>query len=246
MLSTKSKRRMFRRKGKKTLTKRRFRKARDVGDFASCSVRRTLAGPVGGNFVTGTMYEFTQCSLNTFLRASTIARGYQHYRIKKITLTLKPAYDTYQSAVGGSSRPQMYYIIDKSGSVPVGVTLEGLKQMGAKPRSFDDKPMSILWRPSVLQDTQNNALAGEASAYKISPWLSTVNNDINHYGIWWYAEQLFNPGSQYNAEVEVQFEFKKPLWGASTSATPAYSVKPALEDNSPDGIENGPDGMTVH
>lgn len=242
---------------KRTYRKKRLTRAKDVGDFASLSVSRTLAPAQGPNFVTNVMYDMRETSLNTFQRAIQVARAYQHYRIKKITLTLKPSYDTYQAgAVGGSSRPNVYFMIDKSGSIPVNATLEQLKQMGAKPHRFDEKPFKISWRPSVLNAAQDNALAPESSQYKISPFLSTSTNpingpfvasDINHLGIFWYVEQLFGGGIQYNAEIEVQFQFKKPLWppASGEEPAPAMKVKVALTDSSSDGIMNGPDSNNL-
>jgi len=236
--------------------KRTFRKAKDVSEFASLSESRTLAPDAGGNFLTNQMYDMRETSLNTFVRASNVAKAYQHYRIKKITLTLKPTYDTYQinPGVASSSRPNLYFMIDKSGSIPVNPTLEQLKRMGAKPHRFDEKPFSISWRPSVLNAAQDNALVPESSQYRISPWLSTSTNpingpwvasDINHLGIFWYVEQLFVGGLQYNIDIEVQFQFKKPLYSIGAgegSAAPAQKVTVAILNNSSDGIQGGPDG----
>lgn len=235
-------RRMYRRKAKKTLTKRRrpFRRVRDVADIASCSVKRTIVPDAGGNFLTNVMYNMRDTVLATYLRAVQVSRAYQHYRIKKIALTLKPTYDTYQIGAGNPSRPQIYYIIDKSGSIPAGINLEALKQMGAKAHRFDEKPFTISWRPSVLTADQTNVGTLPAQ-YKISPFLSTDQDQVDHLGVFWFVEQLFGGGVQYNAEVEVQFEFKKPKWTTLVVGSEGNGVKPALEDNSADGIVGGPD-----
>lgn len=228
--------------------------ARDVPDMASLSVTRTInqEGPVG-NFNTNQMYELRNVSLVSYDRAVQVAKAYQHYRIKKVTLTLKPVYDTYAQGIGANiSRPNLYYMIDKSGSLPDNITLEQLKQMGAKPVSFDEKPIKISWRPSVLTgDTTAPGVLGSAQ-YKISPWLSTSANPlvnpwnpstVDHLGVLWFVEQLFAPaeGITYNAEVEVQFQFKKPLMPASDGALSARKVVVAQLDNSRDGIIDGPD-----
>lgn len=234
--------------------RRGFRKARDVGDYASCSVKRTITPEGGGNFATNTLYDFRNCDLASFDRAVNIASEYQHYRIKKITLTLKPTFDTYQQAAGGGSRPNVYYMIDKSGSLPDNLTLEAMKQMGAKAHRFDEKPFTISWRPSVLTGDTNAPGALASAQYKISPWLSTNRNPlvnpwaastIDHLGVFWYVEQLFVGGVQYNAEVEVQFQFKKPLHLAVSGAPAAMKVAVAVEDNSSDGIVGGPDSNPI-
>lgn len=235
---------MNRRKGMTT--------ARDVKDFASLSVKRTITPVGGGNFATNVMYEDRNEDLNSYDRAVQVAKAYQHFRIKKITLTLKPTYDTYQSgAPGGSSKMNLFYMIDKSGSIPQNPTLEQLKQMGAKVHAFDEKPFKISWRPSVLTADQVAVGAVVASQYKISPWLSTSINPlgaawaastIDHLGIFFYVEQLFGGGVQYNAEIELQFEFKKPLWvGQQGAAMPAVKVQGAVLDDSPDGVVGGGD-----
>ena len=34
-------------------------------------------------------------------------------------------------------------MIDKAGAIPTNITLEGLKQMGAKPQALDEKPVPM-------------------------------------------------------------------------------------------------------
>jgi len=244
-----------RRGGKRrVMRKRGFRKARDVSDLASLSVTRSIVPAGGGNFVTNQMYAADTTDLASYDRAVQVAKAYQHFRIKKITLTLKPTFDTYQQGVGAAaSRPQVYFMIDKSGSIPNNPNLEQLKQMGAKPHRFDEKPFKISWRPSVLDVAQQAAGGVFASAqYKISPWLSTSANPmgavfapstIDHLGVYWYVDQLFLGGVQYAAEIEVQFQFKKPLWyqAGANPLPPAIRVEPAQLDSSKDGVVGGGD-----
>lgn len=203
------------------------------------------------------MYESRNEDLNNYDRAVQVAKAYQHFRMKKITMTFKPTYDTFQSgAPGGSSKCNFYYMIDKSGSIPQNPTLEQLKQMGAKAIPFDEKPIKVSWKPSVLTADQVAVGAVVASQYKVSPWLSTSINPmgavwqpstIDHLGIFFYVEQLFGGGLQYNAEIEVQFEFKKPLWiAAQGAAQPALKVVSAQLDTSPDGIVGGGDENNLH
>jgi len=91
-----------------------------------------------------------------------------------------------------------------------------------------------------------------SSKYRISPWLTTTADNVSpgafsasgvdHLGIYWYLDQLAAGGYQYSVEVEVQFEFKKPLINnvSSVSAVPAQLAR--LND-SPDGVEGGGDGI---
>lgn len=191
--------------------RRSLAKRSNVPDQASLSVKTSIQPQGGGNYAGNIMYNQINVRLADFNRALQVAGAYQFYRISKVKLTYLFPYDTFQVAVGGASRPNLYYMLDKSGSLPIAVTIDMLKQMGARPRTIDNRPTSIEWKPSVL--TEEESLGGAVAAqYKLSPWLSVQANTIQHRGIYWFVEQLFAGGTQYEVEMEVQFEFKKPLW----------------------------------
>lgn len=239
---------MMKRKGRKGVAGRRRRvgKARtNVSEHASLSCRRTIT-PGNGN----TMYNISNIALVDFQRAVAVAKAYQFYRIKSVKLTWKPVYDTYSSATL-QQKPNFYYLIDKSSAVPLGVNLEGLKQMGARPRAYDERPVSVTFTPAVLNDSQNS-IGSIASSYRISPWLITNSapdqvawnpSQVQHIGMFWYLE---TPGAvqAVNLEIECQFEFKKPLIDISPSP-PALTLPYAVLDASPDGVEGGTDGITI-
>lgn len=219
---------------------RRLASRSNVPDQASLSVKTTLTPPGGGNFACNLMYSQINTQLANFDRAVLVSQAYQFYRISKISLTVLFPYDTFQAAVGGSSRPNFFYMLDKSGAIAPAATLAQLKQMGARPKAVDNKPTTVSWKPSVL--TEEETLGGAVAAqYKLSPWLSVNAPTIQHRGIYWYLDQLFAGGTQYQVEMEVQFEFKKPLWTGSEGATQAIAAVPAVLDNSPDGIVGGGD-----
>lgn len=244
-------------KGKKQQKKRSNRK-RDVPDWASLSVKRTINPAAGGNYAVNALYSLMNTQLIDYPRAVQVAGAYQHYRIKKITLTIKPVYDSFLAAAGGGSPGKMnlYYMIDKSGSLPTNITLEGLKALGAKPRQLDENNRTVSWSPSVLEAAMyqgGGAGATSASKYKISPWLTTtaqvvnpgvfVASGIDHLGLYWYVEQTpAGAGFQYSCEVEVQFEMKKPLTNLIGNTEAIPSVVATLND-SPDGIVGGGDGV---
>jgi len=242
------------RKGKRT--NRKARKAGNVPDWASLSCKRTIVPQGAAAYNTNTLYSLMNTQLIDYPRAVQVAAGYQHYRIKKIKLTFKPTSDNFLAAAGAVSKPNLYYMIDKSGAIPTNVSLEGLKGMGARPRQLDEKNMSIQWSPSVLESVMYAAGgvgAASSSKYRISPWLTTtadnvspgafVASGVDHLGVYWYVDQLLNPiGYQYTCEVEVQFEFKKPLINALSSVAAIPSVAATLND-SPDGVVGGGDGV---
>lgn len=233
-------------------------KKKNVGEYASLSEVRTLTAP--GGFVYNQMYSAMNISLADYVRAPIVAQAYQHYRIKYVTLTFKPNYDTFSSeATTGYSKPYFYYMIDKAGAIPSTITLEGLKGMGAKPRQLDEKPITVGWSPSVLNEVLTSgglAATAQGSAYKISPWLNTNNTSVNtlwnpssvdHLGCYWMAtaQNYSTINNTYQVEIEVQFEFKKPLVARPVGAVSAVPVVLATLDASPDGIEGGTDGITI-
>lgn len=236
MAKTKFPRRRGARKGK-GLRKRGFRPARNVAEYASCSVTQWIGQVTTAN----AMYNLRNIALGQFARAVQVAKAYQHYRIKKVMLEFKPAFDTFTPGAypAGSNLqvPYLIYMIDKSGSIPTNVDSTALGQMGAKPIRFDDKTIKVSWRPSVL--TQTYGQANAQSQYKVSPWLSTnanamnpglfVPSDIDHLGIFWKVDRagVLPAGIEeytYEVRITVEFEFKKPLVTPSTSVPESVTV----------------------
>lgn len=248
--------RMFKRR-RQAHKKRSIRRLKDVPDRASCSERRTLqAAPGVLGFNTGQTYSLMATQLVDYNRASEIAANFQSYRIKKVTLTIKPSYDSFIAAAGAVSKPNLFYMIDKQGALPANVNLAGLKSAGAKPHALDEKPISISWAPSVLEAVMYGAVGvGQltASKYKVSPWLSCnslplggggafIASGLDHLGIYWYVDALVNTvGMQYTVEVEVQFEFKKPANYQLVTSMPAIQAEVAPFNTSPDGVIGGGD-----
>lgn len=207
-----TKRKAGMRKGKR----RGYRQARNVSDWASLSengITQTLP--------TNTMVQKNDFTLAGSPRASGVATAYQHYRIKKITMKFRASYDTY--AVGGATTvPHLYYMINKSGSIPTTTTIGALKSMGAKPIRLDDKTITVQWRPSILNKSMDMSAPGQevSTQYRISPWLSTNNNavapgvfnpsGVDHLGIFFYVESI-GAQTSYTVETTIEYQFKKPL-----------------------------------
>jgi len=236
----------------------------NVRDFASLSVNRSFTVPGSPNITANNMYSLMNTALDQYQRAIQVAQAYQYYRIKNVALKIKPQFDTYTFNAGSGStaqgygKPKLYSMLDKSGSIPTTVTLENLKQMGARPRNLDEKPLNISWAPTVLTDSMTAPGGGtQPGQYKVSPWLTTSANTvspgvwnantIDHLGVYFYVESTSYGGTgglPYQVDVEVQFEFKKPLWSA-VGSTAAIGIVPAVLDASPDGVEGGSDGISI-
>lgn len=231
--TSKPRRRVYRKKAyKKRMT--------NVPDYAGRSevLSLTNPAPIPGVpptlFAPNAMYQIRNFTLDQFPACVNVARSYQFYKIKRVSFKFIPLADTF-TAGGGQSVPNMYYMIDRSGSIPANVTLDGLKAMGAKPLRFDDKTIVRGFAPSVL--TVDTAAPGvfQSSQYKISPWLSTNSNALNagpwnpstidHMGIFWYVQQEIGNNAGYRVEITIEFQFKKPLWTAIAGEEPALAVK---------------------
>lgn len=247
-----------RRVNRKRLGRKRIARKSNVPEWASLSCKRTMVPSAGGNYLTNSLYSLMNTQLVDYQRAVSVAQSYQHYRIKSITLSFKPTYDTFTGTTANAmSKMHLYFMIDKAGSIPTNITLEGLKQMGARPFELDEKTKKVVWRPSVLESTMYALGLGNtaASKYKVSPWLTTAANPvspgafvasgIDHLGIYWYCEQLVVGGAPqpYQVECEVQFQFKKPLVSGFIGDVAAIPSVGATINTSPDGVVGGGDGI---
>lgn len=209
--------RAARRGGKKRAMKPRVQRRRlNAGVPERASMTEVQATP--GQLATNTSYSVYNVSLASLTRARDVAKGYQFYRIKRITLVIKPTQDTFVS--GGNSVPYLYYMIDRVKQFAAGFTVDQLKAMGAKARRVDDKIITFSFTPSVLTETFDNTLnANTAVQYKLAPWLPCKDtsqvgvwnpNSTDHLGIVWRLEQVLGAATAYNLERHIEVEFKKP------------------------------------
>lgn len=241
--------------GRRPAGRRRPARRNNTPEYASLSVKRSI-NDAGNQFSSNTLYNLMNVQLADYPRAVQVAKAYQHYRISRIGVTFKPTLDTFASLPGpgnATSKPRLYYMIDKAGAIPTNISLEGLKAMGARPRDLDERAIVVSWKPSVLEATmfQPGVATTAPSKYSLSPWLNTtaipvqpgvfVPSGIDHLGLYWYCDMLIDQvGYQYSIEVEVQFQFKKPLTDI-LSSVPAKAVSYAVLNDSPDGIVGGND-----
>lgn len=203
--------------------RRGFRRARSVPDIAKLTENYNLNYPTPTGWAMNQMYVKRDFNLAAIPRGAGVAAAYQHYRIKKVTVIFRPQVDTFVGGgvLGGYTAPHLYYMIDKSGSIPANPSIAGLKSMGAKPIRLDEKEFKITFRPSVLTNTVDAGTPGVFSSYKISPWLSTNGNALNpgvfnvssvdHLGLFWYVETTGASTLNYTVEAVLDVEFKKPL-----------------------------------
>lgn len=218
------------RRPRKDMRRRAPRRRLDVRDQAGVTVTQNTFA-VNAN----TMYTLRNFSLSNNVRASTVAQGYHYYRIKNVILKWIPYFDTFAAGTSaGLGVPQLYYMIDKTGSIPNNADLNTLKKMGAKAHRFDDRNVTTSFKPAVLLDSNDNAagpapITVAAGVAKTSPWLPTnmnagalapfVINSVDHRGITFYIQaQNFNANQCGALEITINYEYKKPLWVSPSTA----------------------------
>lgn len=197
-------------------------------------------------------YSDVEQNLGFYERASTIAQAYQFFRIKYVKYTFISRYNTYQASTNETTAfpmPQLYSMVDKSGALPTNTSIQQLKDMGCRPRKFTRNLIAV-YKPgvSIATGVDNNALTLNNS-FKVSPWLMTNKapeqagwavNDTDHKGLYWFMETAGLPGDgtyEYDAEVEVVFEFKKPLAQTNPEQPPATRVSTLIKKQTlPNGV----------
>lgn len=221
---------------------RRGRSKYEVKEVASLTEVQLPLGATTAN----QSYSSYNISLASCPRARDVAKGYQFYRIKRITYVIKPLMDTFVQGTGSpqtqATVPYLYYMVDRTRQFQAGFTLAQLKAMGAKARRLDDKILTFSYTPSVLTETfDNTANATTAAQYKLSPWLPCKDiagglgvwnpSTTDHLGIVWRVEQELGNAIGYSIERRVQLEFKKPAM--PTTAGTELDVPIDFEDIQP-------------
>lgn len=168
-------------------------------------------------------------NLAAFDRLALIGQAYQYFRFTKIQVRFLPTIDTFvQNATSSNTVPYLHWLINKGDSLDTN-DFNALRDAGAKPIRFDDKTITVSYKPAVYQFVADNTagvINPNYSMSKTSPWLATNQNagtpapvtwkasDVDHYGLIYGVEQDITPagaGIPYNVEVTIYAQFKKPL-----------------------------------
>lgn len=212
-------------KKKRVYKKRRVprapRKTFSQPEWASCT--EVVRGAV---LESNTMYGPTILQMSQFKRSSQIAQNYQQYRITGVTLRFTPRFDTFPATTSGADQivvPYLYYIVDRIGALRDNVTLAQLQSMGAKPHRFDDKTITVKYKPGVLTSVATGGATSVPNRYTISPWLNTQDlpstsdntvSQVDHYGLWYVLDAKTLPGDgqyEYDVDIQVDLQFRKAL-----------------------------------
>lgn len=179
----------------------------------------------------GTMTFFSTALSNLqFNRAQSVAESYQQFRIAYVKLMFRPSADTFPIAAGNTI-PQLYFQMNKYQALVPGAGLNNLLDMGCRPIRFDDKNIARAWKPVVLlgTDTTSALIPNSANAVKVTPWLSTnafantptayAPSNVEHLGCVFFVTKPnpATPAINYTVDVEVVFQFRRPLSITTTS-----------------------------
>jgi len=213
---------------------RKFNANNVVGGPNTCKIVETLPFV---SIVPNQGYRFFIPGI-TGQRPLAVAEQFALYRVAKVMLRFKPNYDTFNPNFAGGngpvSVPTLYWKMNRFADAPAGFNGNDLRALGAKPIRFDDKQVTVAYRPNILIE---NASAGSSSgSVKLTPWLNTDTvpdspgfspSTTNHYGHFYLVEcQTAGTGTQSVGTVEatIIYEFKNPRLKWSTEAAPAIEV----------------------
>jgi len=173
----------------------------------------------------------------TGARPLAVAEQFALYRLAKVILKFKPNYDTFVSNpgfIGGAgpvSVPTLYWKMNRFADAPAGFVSDDLRALGSKPIRFDDKQITVGYRPNILVA---NASGGSVSGQvKMTPWLNTdtvpdgagfAPSTTQHYGHFYIVECATNGNGATpvgTVEATLIYEFKNPRVKWSSESAPS-------------------------
>lgn len=215
---------------------RRYGSNNVVGGPNTCKIVETLPTVA---ILANQGYQFDIPGI-TGARPLAVAEQFALYRLAKVVLRFKPNFDTFTSnpaAVGGAGPvtvPTLYWKMNRFADAPAGFTSDDLRALGAKPLRFDDKQITVSYRPNILLD---NASGGSHSGQvKMTPWLNTDSvpdapgfnpSTTNHYGHFYLVECSVNGNGATpvgTVEATLIYEFKNPRvhWSSEHSSATVH------------------------
>lgn len=216
------------------MMKRRAMRRTGVPEWATMSETNDF-----GSLNVGTYYNISDVQLAQFPRASAVAQGYAQFRIKSLKFTYQPLLDTFPST-GNTQVPYLVWKINREGNSFAGLNYDWFLQNGAKPIRFDDKSVSVTYRPSVVYDAVEAGtpnVGNQSAAPKILQWLSTnkdpytagfAPSQTSHAG---HLVLVESQGSavpiSYRMTVTAEFQFRKPL--AAIPASDSAGFRPEVK-----------------
>jgi len=158
------------------------------------------------------------------------------YRISKVVHKFTPFFDTYSSAAPGpaASVPNLLWKMNRYADKPPGFVAEDLRNLGAKPIRFDDKTLTVAYRPNILSSIASGGT--NSGQIKMTPWLNTDSapdtpnfalSTTAHYGHFYIVECAVNGNGQTpvgTLEATIVYEFKNPRVVYTSTANTTQKV----------------------
>lgn len=193
-----------------------------VGGPNTCRITETLKTI---SILPNTPYRISVGGI-TGARALAVCDQFALYRIAKVVYKYKPTSDTFVSNpafIGGNGAitvPHLYWKMNRFADNPPAWGVQDIQAMGAKPVRFDDKTITIAYKPNILLAS---ASGGDNSGQvKMTPWLNTdsapetgvfVPSDTDHYGHFYWVDCAVNGAGTTpvgTLTVTIYYEFKSP------------------------------------
>lgn len=195
---------------------------RKVGGPNTCRLTQTLSTV---SLLPNTPYRISVGGI-TGDRARAVCEQFALYRIAKVVYKYKPNADTFVSNagfIGGNGAvtvPNLYWKMNRFADNPPAWAVQDLKDMGAKPIRFDDKPVTIAYKPNIL--TSIASAGSDSGQIKMTPWLNTDDapetgqfapSTTEHYGHFFWIDCATNgdgTAAVGSLDVTIYYEFKNP------------------------------------
>lgn len=214
----------------------------------TCKIVETLPFD---DIVANQPYRFEADGIIPNTRAAAVAQQFGLYRIAKVTFKYKPLADTFVSNpafVGGAGAitvPYLYWKMNRFADAPAGFTADDLKNMGSKAIRFDDKTITVSYKPNILTSIASGGT--NSGQIKMTPWLNTDTapdtpafalSTTAHYGHFYIVECATNGNGATpvgTLEATIVYEFKNPrvAYTSGTSATQKVGHNPGLTHPDP-------------
>lgn len=193
-----------------------------VGGPNTCRVTQSL-GPV--TILANTPYRISVGGISGD-RARAVCEQFALYRIAKVVYKYKPNFDTYLSNpgfIGGAGPvtvPNLYWKMNRFADNPPAWNVQDLRDMGAKPFRFDDKPITVAYKPNILTAIESGG--SDSGQIKMTPWLNTDQSSetaafapstTEHYGHFYWVDCAVNGSGDTpvgTLDVTIYYEFKNP------------------------------------
>lgn len=214
-----------------------------VGGPDTCRVTQTLSSVT---VLANTPYRISVAGI-TGDRARAVCEQFALYRIAKVVFKYKPNADTFVSnggfvgGAGAATVPYLYWKMNRFADNPAAWAVQDLKDMGAKPFRFDDKTVTVAYKPNILTSIESGG--SDSGQIKMTPWLNTDDasetaafapSTTEHYGHFYWVDCAVNGNGATpvgTVDVTIYYEFKNPRveWtpaeqGGALSVNPLASL----------------------